>query len=124
MPILKEAEKCFSSFTVLDIALDNVSLEGLYLEMGVFAGSSINYIASKKTNKTIHGFDSFEGLPEDWVRGDTKMFNKGFFAINQFPAVALNVKLHKGWFQDSLPLFKQKVLMNQSIAFMHIDCDI
>ena len=36
-----------------------------YLEFGVFSGSSINFF-SKKINKKIYGFDSFEGLKEDW----------------------------------------------------------
>lgn len=35
----------------------------LWLEFGVANGKTINYI-SKFTNDKVHGFDSFEGLPE------------------------------------------------------------
>jgi hypothetical protein len=37
-------------------------------EFGVWKGATINYIASK-TPGPVHGFDSFEGLPEDWRPG-------------------------------------------------------
>lgn len=36
---------------------------GLYLEFGVYDGTSINFIASYNPTATIYGFDSFEGLP-------------------------------------------------------------
>ena len=44
---------------------DNNS-DNLYIEFGVFSGTSINYF-SKNLKKKIYGFDSFEGLKEDWV---------------------------------------------------------
>ena len=37
-----------------------------YLEFGVFSGTSINFF-SENINKNIYGFDSFEGLKEDWL---------------------------------------------------------
>ena len=40
--------------------------EGMLLEFGVFRGQSINQIARVVPDRTVHGFDSFEGLPEDW----------------------------------------------------------
>ena len=36
--ILQDAKKCFSEFDVLSIALQNISVDGFYLEMGVFQG--------------------------------------------------------------------------------------
>jgi hypothetical protein len=51
---------------------------GLILEFGVFSGNSINIIADKFPLRTIYGFDSFEGLPEEWERDD-KGFPLGFF---------------------------------------------
>jgi hypothetical protein len=38
---------------------------GLVLEFGIFSGRTINHLAQPESSK-IWGFDSFEGLPEDW----------------------------------------------------------
>jgi len=90
--------------------------EGLILEFGVFSGATINRISSV-TKKTVYGFDSFEGLPEDWNRG----MNKGFFKCDP-PAVNENVELIAGWFNETLEGF----LANHEgkIAFCHVDCDL
>lgn len=107
-------------------ASDQVSLEGIYLEMGVCTGRTINFIAALNPEKIIYGFDSFEGLPEDWTREDFYI-PKGSFGIKEkafIPPVLHNVRLVKGLFKDSLPTFKTKILVNQPIAFLHIDCDI
>ena len=70
----------------------------LWLEFGVASGNTINYI-SKFTNNTVYGFDSFEGLPEKWRDG----IEKGFFSRNGIlPQVNSNVKLIKGWFNETL----------------------
>ena len=42
-----------------------VKNSGLWLEFGVATGRTINIISSKTTNK-VYGFDTFQGLPEDW----------------------------------------------------------
>jgi len=105
-------------FKLLGLSLSKVMLGGLYLEFGVASGSSINYI-SERVAKDVHGFDAFEGLPENWIEG----VGKGAFASGGMaPDVRDNVKLHVGWFEDTLPKF---CLANkENIAFMHIDCDI
>ena len=72
---------------VYDLAVDNITLDGLVLEFGVFMGSSINYFAKKLpkidvlTDKTVHGFNSFEGLPEDWMQEGGVMGKKGTFTL-------------------------------------------
>jgi len=90
----------------------------LWLEFGVASGKSINYF-SKFTNDTVYGFDSFEGLPEDWRGG----FNKGAFNRNGIPPkVNSNVELIKGWFNETLePFIKTK---NKKISFIHMDADL
>ena len=90
---------------------------GLYLEFGVNFGSSIRLIASK-TNPTIHGFDSFEGIPEDWgseIKGS-------YSTYGQLPEVPKNVVLHRGWFSETLPPFIME--NDKSVAFTNIDCDL
>ena len=90
----------------------------LWLEFGVATGRSINYI-SKFTDNKVYGFDSFEGLPENWY----SRFKKGHFSREgKLPKVRDNVELIKGWFDNTLPDFiKNK---NKKVSFIHMDADL
>lgn len=115
-----------SDAAVLKFGSDAVSSTGAYLEMGVCTGKTINFIGALNPFQKIFGFDSFEGLPEDWIRHDT-VITKGTFAFKnptQVPPVLHNIVLYKGWFKDVLPVFKQEALKDTPIAFLHVDCDI
>ena len=105
-------------FSLLDAAIGAVSTEGLFCEFGVYNGESINFIASRIKAKAIYGFDSFEGLPEDWL----PEFRKGRFKVNTLPEVRENVTLIKGWFDESLPKFAEQ--HEGQCSFIHIDCDL
>jgi hypothetical protein len=108
-------------FELLRFALEQVEpglRDALYCEFGVFEGESINFIADLTPDKKIHGFDSFEGLPEDWRGG----FRKGAFAIPRLPKVRKNVVLYKGWFNESLPQFRRDTA--EPLAFAHLDADL
>lgn len=100
-------------------ALEHVEKEGMYLEFGVYVGKSINHIAKKKPNETIYGFDSFEGLPEAWLA----THDKGHFKMDALPEVESNVKLIKGWFDESLPKFVEEH-GDFDIAYLNVDCDL
>lgn len=92
---------------------------GLVLEFGVFEGKSINHFAKVLPDATIHGFDSFEGLAEDW-RG--YHLPKGTFDQGgKLPKVEQNVTLHKGWFDQTLPDFLKE--NDGPIRLCHVDCD-
>lgn len=122
----QHAQALTSDAEVLRFASDKVEVEGKYIELGVCTGKTINFIAALNPLKQIYGFDSFEGLPEDWVRND-KTFSKGTFAFKDptmLPPVLHNVELIKGWFKDTLPLFVQETLGDEQIAFLHVDSDI
>ena len=108
-----------NKFQVIDYALSKISnKKGLILEFGVYKCETVNYIAKRLSNLKIFGFDSFEGLPENWRDG----FPKGTFSLNEIPSVEDNVVLIKGWFEKSIPDF---IIQNQDdIVFLHIDCDL
>lgn len=122
---LQQAKALPSDAEVLRYASDSVTVDGAFLEMGVCTGKTINFIAALNPHQTIYGFDSFEGLPEDWVRDDIAI-KKGSFALKEgfVPPVLHNVKLYKGWFNKVLPSFKAQILKQRPIAFLHIDCDL
>ena len=103
-----------------EYALKQVLVKGHYLEFGVFTGGTIRFMAKRVSGAVIHGFDSFEGLPEDW--GGFQLGKAAFDVGGKLPSVPDNVKLYRGWFNQSLPPW---CASNPGpIAFMHIDCDL
>lgn len=115
---------------ILKYANEQVTIEGLFLEFGVCTGRTTNFIAALNPLKTIHGFDSFKGLPEDWNKGVSKgrkeIMKKGTFAFtdpDKLLGFLHNIKLYKGLFNDTLPLFT-KHNNDKTIAFLHIDSDL
>jgi len=89
------------------------------LEFGVFQGTTIRRIKElSNEDDKIYGFDSFEGLPENW---EGTVCTKGFFSTGgNIPDVS-GVNFVKGWFDETLP----KVLKELSeISVLHVDCDL
>jgi len=93
---------------------------GAVLEFGVATGRTLNQFATWLPNKTVYGFDGFEGLPEDW----TSRMRKGFFARDTLPRVRRNCQLIVGWFDQTLPRFKADYIKHDPIALLHVDCDL
>lgn len=104
--------------------LEKVPSNGALVEAGVFRGDSINFIADTLSRKgdarLVHGFDSFEGLEEDW---SGESLPAGFFQQGGvLPPVRPNVRLYKGWVQDTLGPFYASV-DDPTLALVHIDTD-
>jgi hypothetical protein len=97
-------------------------ISGAVFEFGVFEGKTINIISDIFKHDTVYGFDSFEGLPEDW-NGPDKFYQKEDFSTKDI-TVSNNVVLVKGWFEQSLPEFLDKNKNIKNIKFLHIDCDL
>ncbi|HEY4030475.1 MAG TPA: TylF/MycF/NovP-related O-methyltransferase [Caulobacteraceae bacterium] len=94
-----------------------------YLEFGVFKGESIRKVSELNPNPACRffGFDSFEGLPQDW----NEEKKKGYFDVGgALPKVDdERVLFVKGWFDQTLPPF----LVNytpQDQLWIHIDADL
>lgn len=98
-------------------ALENKE-SGIYLEFGVHKGDSINFFSMLIGDEKIYGFDSFEGLKEDWKGTQA---TKGTFDLKgKIPKLNKNVVPIKGWIQDTLPKFIEKA---KKINFVHMDVD-
>jgi len=107
-------------WALLGFAAQEAPGEGLMLECGVGDGASLRYLA-QATSRPLHGFDSFEGLPEHW---SGTFERKGKFGRGgELPEVPPSVALHKGWFEQTLPAFLA-AHPQESVAFLHVDCDI
>jgi hypothetical protein len=95
------------------------NIDGLYAEFGVATGRTLNHFARLFPNVTVHGFDSFQGLPENW----TSRMPKGFFGRKNLPSVRKNCQLHVGWFTDTVPKFLADN-PNSQLALLHVDSDL
>ena len=104
-------------FALLKAAIEQIDVQGLCCEFGVYRGETLNFIASLVPGE-VHGFDSFEGLPEDWRQGH----EKGTFAVGALPRVRPNVRLYRGWFEDTIPPFREQ--HPGTVAFLHLDADL
>jgi len=121
--ITREMPRAIAFDTPKDLmthAIRQMTLDGIVAEFGVNEGGSVNYMAKLLPDRIIDGFDSFEGLPEDWAGNQMEA---GYFnRRGKLPRVAANVRLHPGWFSESLPKFV--AARSGPAAFLHIDCDI
>jgi hypothetical protein len=121
-----DAKALNTDAALLKFGSDHVTMPGAFLEMGACTGRTINFIAALNPEQRIWGFDSFDGLPEQWARTDLAV-PQGTFGVNVegwMPPVLHNVTLVKGMFHETLPQFKEQVLKSTPIAFLHVDCDI
>ena len=107
---------------IYDYVFNHYSIQPLdYLEFGVYRGESIQWWLSKLSpNSNLFGFDSFEGLPDDWYYGCPK----GTFHVgNEPPIIAPNLRFVKGWFEKSLvPFLAATSLKHQLI--LHMDASL
>lgn len=106
-----------NSARLLRHAVACAATSGLVLEFGVRRGTSLDHIADA-AGQEVHGFDSFEGLPEGWVNSPRGVLTTG----SQLPPVRDNARLHVGWFEDSLPPFLSA--HPGPVRFVNVDSDI
>lgn len=106
---------------LLRFAVQEAPAAGLLLEFGVEKGASLRFMA-RQTPRMLHGFDSFEGLPEHWS-GTFETRGK-FSQAGRLPSVPGNVTLHQGWFNETLPKFLADAAGAENVALVHVDCDL
>jgi Macrocin-O-methyltransferase (TylF) len=105
--------------SAITAALEKVTLDGTLAEFGVYKGTSLTRIAKFFPDRTVHGFDSFAGLPENWGSKDVGSFDIGA----QPPQLSVsNVEFHVGWFDDTIPIFARE--FSGPFAFAHLDADL
>lgn len=110
-------------YSIFEAFKNKNKIDNLFLEFGVFKGTSINLFAKflSQHGLDIYGFDSFEGLEEEWITNEYHPI--GTFSLNQkIPKVLNNVKLIKGKVQKTLESFLNSNT-NKKIIFVHMDMD-
>jgi Macrocin-O-methyltransferase (TylF) len=93
----------------------------LYMEFGVFQGAATRYWCKLLRNprSKLHGFDSFEGLPENWLPHRPA----GCFSLQgQAPQIDdVRVRFFKGWFEETLPNYKVPA---HDVLVLNFDADL
>ena len=106
-----------SIHATFDLAMQAAKVKGAVLEFGVRHANSTRQLASL-AKQDVHGFDSFEGIPEDWHdEGKGSYSTRGVI-----PKVPSNIHLHAGWFDATLPKFLETNA--EQARLINIDCDI
>lgn len=103
------------------VALEMRDREVLYLEFGVGSGHATRWWAKmlRDPQSKLHGFDTFEGIPEDW----NLLAPRGFCSVDgQIPQIAdPRVQFFKGRFEDTLPLYK---VPSHQVLVLFMDADL
>jgi O-methyltransferase len=93
----------------------------LYMEFGVYRGATIRYWSKLLQNPSskLHGFDSFEGLPEAWL----PQRPKGHFSVQgQVPRVDdPRIQFFPGWFEQTLPHYRFPA---HDVLVLNFDADL
>ncbi|MPS71617.1 MAG: class I SAM-dependent methyltransferase [Chryseobacterium sp.] len=113
-----------SYWQYLKFCIEQADTNGIWLEFGVGSGKSISFIAKQNEKTKIYGFDSFFGLPEDWIFSNNKVYKKDSYSRNGLaPNINQeNIELIIGLFNETLPEFCSKNKNRASL--IHIDCDL
>jgi hypothetical protein len=108
-----------SRLDVLKRAVREITTDGLILEFGVYRGATAKILSKLMPDKTIYGFDSFEGLPEDWHG----KYKKGTFDLRGIvPELPENVVLVRGKFETTIGPFLRE--HQEKVAFINFDADL
>ncbi len=93
-----------------------------YLEFGVATGQSFRWFMNENKDKDsrFYGFDTFDGLPEDWGP-----YKKGAFSnLNKIPEITdARGKFYQGLFQQTVPVFLQGLDKSKRNVLM-MDADL
>jgi hypothetical protein len=97
------------------------------LEFGVADGHATRWWAERAVPFAAwHGFDTFEGLPADWVRGAVPVMAAGVFkpraGVGAVPQLdtPYPVEWHRGLIEETLPRFERP----DTALFVLIDVDL
>jgi hypothetical protein len=117
--LLNHCEAC----QLISAVTATAKLGGDIAEVGVAYGSSAKLIAKYALNRSVHLFDTFEGLPEMTEKDSTCKFSSG-----QFRSSVEGVKSYVGgkqvhFYPGLFPLTAEPV-KDKIFSFVHLDADL
>ncbi|MCA9214143.1 MAG: class I SAM-dependent methyltransferase [Planctomycetales bacterium] len=113
----------FESYHIHSLAQACRNLKGDFAEVGVYEGASAALICNVKADKTLHLFDTFDGLPES-TDPDRSIHKKNqyavkFDAVRQYLSQYGGVEFYRGMFPETAAAVEEK-----NFAFVHFDVDL
>jgi O-methyltransferase len=110
------------AYQLLSCARATAKVEGDIAEVGVYRGGSARLMCEVRGDRTLHLFDTFEGLPGTH-RADQR-FGAGQYAaplenVHRYLARFPNVQIHKGCFPAT-----SASIVNKRFSFVHLDVDL
>jgi tetratricopeptide (TPR) repeat protein len=94
----KLPELHFNRWSLFDSVIEQSRSERPFYEFGVFTGRAFKYLS--RSLKRGFGFDTFEGLPEDWHEEKAGAYSSG----GRIPEIE-GGEFIAGKFEDTLPVF-------------------
>ena len=93
---------------------------GVWAEFGVGIGTSAGHLLGRLAAKgVLYLFDSWRGIPDDWVLGKNHVAPKGSWCFTKPKISDPRAVFVDGWYRDTLPFaFKDQ------LALVNIDCDV
>jgi O-methyltransferase len=116
-------------YQLYDFVAEHFGLSGkriIYLEFGVASAASFKWWLerNKHPESFFAGFDTFEGLPEQWGN----FFEKGSMSFQLPDLTDKRATFRKGLFQDTLTSFTQEksdlLLLEDLTRVIHLDADL
>ena len=117
---LLSADECF---VLHSVARAQAALDGDFAEFGVYEGASARLLCEVKGDRTLHLFDTFEGLPTPG-REEGRVFAAGHFRsrleqVRDKLDAFSGCRFHKGFFPASA-----EPLAAHRFSFVHLDVDL
>lgn len=117
--LLKDSE----AFTIYKLVRKTEKIQGDIAEVGVYKGASAKLIRSA-TEKTIHLFDTFEGLPQSTAKDKEQKFKEGEMSfsledVKKYLKDYHDILFYKGIFPSTSSPVEQK-----KFSFVHLDVDL
>lgn len=111
------------AFLVHSLARAQSALDGDMAEVGVYQGCSAKLISTANDGRTLHLFDTFEGLPapSDAERAFLRQsqYKSCLESVRGFLADQPNVVFHRGLFPDTTG-----PVIDRRFSFVHLDVDL
>jgi len=105
----------------LKAAMPLIEEGGLVCEFGVGGGRSMRMTQEiLPLDVSIHGFDTFTGLPQAWGTEPAGAYSTG----GVVPNIDGKVFFHKGLFGDTIRPFLEEAGDGAYLAYANIDCDL
>jgi len=95
----------FNRWYFYDSVINHSIISNPFYEFGVWRAASFKYLI--KAFKKGYGFDTFTGLPEDWVTGD-RIEKAGYYSSDSIVPKIAGGEFIVGKFEETLPVFFSK----------------